>query len=566
MKYLLFCILFWQLSFSQKDSVVNFGQHLIYESKHDQAVNYFTNKLEKPDNSIQEVELLLGLAEVYKLKMDFNKSKFYYTKAFKKIKKINNHQLEFLYYVKTAEFYRKRALFKEAAGQLDKANKILKKYPIDEANMAKYYSRKAALFTEYYNLPDSTLAYAEKSLKIAKKINDKDNIFYSSLEIACVYERKKDYKSAIIDFEELIEYSKKNNLIQQEADVYINYANVLIKDNQVNKALSESLKAIEFAKENNLLYNENVLAITIYEIYKSLNNYEKAYEYLEYRLQLSEQYHNLEHDKFLFELEEKYKLAEKENQIKINTLELANKDKELAANQVQFYIIAGMFLVAILITFLIAYFLRKTKITNKELQFLSQQNQFLLSEANHRINNNLQLIIILISDRLNKLPENEAREVKKILKKVNSIATLHRHLYQSEDKTKVNTYKYLNDIKNSFMDMFLENNIIINFEIEPIELSTDVAMYLGLLLTELCINSIKHAFIDQEYKEITFELKKQNDIFYFRYSDNGTAIFPENIRPKLISKICRQLKVNGNFDTSKGFSFSFEKIYSDKDN
>ncbi|WP_432670105.1 tetratricopeptide repeat-containing sensor histidine kinase [Flavobacterium sp. SM2513] len=560
MKYFcFFTLLLFQFSFAQNDSIVKLGKQLTYENKHSEAIAYFNKHLAQPKNSVQEIELLLALADVYKLELKFNKANDHYLRAYKRILEIKNEQLEFLYYVKRAEFYRKRTLYQEMVKQLDKAGNILKKHPINDAYLAKYYSRKAALFTEYYNIADSTLVFAKKSLLYATKINDKDNIFYSRLEIACVYEREMDLKRAIDEFESLIAYAKENRLVQNQADVTINYINVLIKDNQIDKALSEALAAMAFAKKYNLLYNENIFTIKVYELYKGLKKFEKANEYLEYRHELSERYYELEHNQFLFELEEKYKVDEKENQITIKNLELVNKSKELSTNKVRFYIFLGLFLAALVIALLIAYFLNKTRDTNKELQFLSQQNEFLLSEANHRINNNLQLIIILIEVQLSKISESEGQEIQKILKKINSIATLHRHLYQSNDKRHVNSYKYLKDIQVSFSDLFLENGIKTKFTIESIELSADVSMYLGLLLTELCINSIKHAFEQQDQKEIRFQLTKDTEFFYFYYSDSGVGLPQDSIQPKLIEQMCRQLRIKYTITNEDGFCFSFKK-------
>ncbi len=559
MKYFLSFLLVCQISFAQSDSIIARGQRLILENRKSEAIAYFNKYLLKPQNKDQEIALLLGLAEVYKLKLKYNKANTYYVKAFDLLKNSKNVQLKFLYHVKLAEFYRKRTLYKEAIKELDKANVLLKAYPINDSNLGKYYSRKAAIFTEYYSIADSTLLYAKQSLHYATKAKDKDNIFYSKMEIACLYERQNELKRAISEFESLIAYAKDNDLVQNEADVYINYVNVLIKNKQTKKALSEALHALEFSIQHDLLYNQNIFTIKIYEIYKELKNYKKANEYLEYRQLLSERYYKAEHNKFLFELEEQYKLGEKENQITIKTLELENKNKQLSNNAIQFYIISGLFLVVLLIALLVAYFLRKTRGTNKELQFLSQQNEFLLSEANHRINNNLQLIIILITVQLDKIPENEGQEIRKILKKINSIATLHRHLYQSDDRRHVDTYKYLKDIQISFADLFSEHGIATHFEIESIELSADVSMYLGLLLTELCINSIKYAFLDQEDKEIRFELKQDKGSFCFSYSDNGVGFSSVDVKPKLIDQLCRQLRVAYQIDADRGFHFSFEK-------
>lgn len=108
MKYILFCFLFVQLSYSQKDSIVDFGQHLIYENKLDDAVSYFEIHLKESKNNNQKAYILLGLAEVYKLKMDYDSANKYYYKVNEIIKKSKDKQLEFLYDVKMTEFYIKR--------------------------------------------------------------------------------------------------------------------------------------------------------------------------------------------------------------------------------------------------------------------------------------------------------------------------------------------------------------------------------------------------------------------------------------------------------------------------
>ena len=557
--FLLLCILLSQFAYTQKDSILDFGQRLVDEHQYKEAIVYFEQQLEQAKDSKLETEALLGLADVYKLQLNYSKANDYYHQAFGMIKENKLYQLEFLYYVKMTEFYRKRTLYKEAGSQLEQARLLLLKHAIDEDKLAKYYNRKAALFTEYYHNPDSTLFYANQSLKLARRLNDKDNIFYSTLEIACVYERRKEYKKAIRSFEELLAYSNKNNLIQHHADAFIAYTNVLIKDNQVDKALSESLKGLAFAQKHHLLYNENILTINVYELYQRTKQFEKANRYMERRLVLNEKFYALAHDKVLFELEERYKLSEKENQIKINRLELESKKEELAVNSIRFYVLSGFFIGALLIVLLIAYFFRKTKKSNRQLRFLSQQNAFLLSETNHRINNNLQLIIILISVQLEKVPENEGEELRKVLKKISSIATLHRHLYQSKDKQTVDSHKYLKDIQISFSDLFSENNITADFEIEPIPLSADISMYMGLLLTELCINSIKHAFAQQEHKAIVFKLSRHDGVFRFYYADNGSGLPTGKANPKLIDQLCRQMRVSYTLGNQKGFCLSFEK-------
>lgn len=549
----------FQLSFSQKDEIVDFGQNLINQNKLDQAITYYAKRIVEPSNEEQKIHLLLGLAEVYKLKLDYDTASDYYIKAFESIKNIKNKQLAFLYHVRMAEFFRKRTMLVESAAQLDKAALILKGNKVEDLYLAKYYNRKAALFTEFYHIQDSTLFYANKSLDLSKKIKDKDNVFYSLLEIAGVYERKKEYKTAIRYLEEIIDFAKNNNMEQQEADAYISYIMALARSNQLEKALKTALYAADFSKNKNLLYNEIIFNENIQNLYFRLNNTEKAYEYLKYRLELTTKYDEIQKEELLLNVEAQYKLAEKENQITINKLEIINQKKELASNRINLYIVLSLFVFAISIAFLIAYFLNKTRNNNKKLQSLSQENQFLLSEANHRINNNLQLVVILISNQLKKTSEEEGMQLKNILTKVEAISTLHKHLYKNEDKKKVDIGSYLNDVKVSFFDVFQENDIQTNFKVPFIEMPTDLAMYLGLLLTELLINSIKYAFNKQDNKAIHFELKYTNGVLFFDYADNGNDNQYKTIKPKLIDKICRQLEMGYKISTENGFSFSIEK-------
>ncbi len=117
----------------------------------------------------------------------------------------------------------------------------------------------------------------------------------------------------------------------------------------------------------------------------------------------------------------------------------------------------------------------------------------------------------------------------------------------------------MNDIYFNFNTLFNENNISSHFYVDELKISTDNAMYFGLLLTELYINSIKHAFKNQDNKEIRFELKVHNNEMYFNYSDNGNQKLESSIKPKLVDKLCRQLKLEYKITVSKGFSFSFKQ-------
>jgi len=82
-------------------------------------------------------------------------------------------------------------------------------------------------------------------------------------------------------------------------------------------------------------------------------------------------------------------------------------------------------------------------------------------------------------------------------------------------------------------------------------------MYIGLLVTELCINSLKHAFHNQNDKSIRLKILKDEGFVYFDYTDNGESANEIN-QLNLVEKLCRQLRIDYRIDSEKGFKFNFK--------
>ena len=100
-----------------------------------------------------------------------------------------------------------------------------------------------------------------------------------------------------------------------------------------------------------MLFTDNIR-----KIYEQLGNVAKAYEYSKKRTLLTDEFYKKEHDKFLFELEEKYKLTEKDNEIRIKSLEIVNNNKALESSFVKLYVSIALFLLAITGAILFAYY------------------------------------------------------------------------------------------------------------------------------------------------------------------------------------------------------------------
>ncbi|PNR90776.1 hypothetical protein HWHPT5561_04115 [Petrotoga sp. HWH.PT.55.6.1] len=154
----------------------------------------------------------------------------------------------------------------------------------------------------------------------------------------------------------------------------------------------------------------------------------------------------------------------------------------------------------------------------------------LLQESHHRIKNNLQSIISLMSLYKMSIKKDPRKDVAEMLddlmSKIKSIAAVHELL--SKDKlgrSIINLKEMIIKIV-KFMSSTREE-IKFNFELQDIFVSYSKASAIALVVNELVTNSLKYAFVGKENGEITIISKFENESIKLVVSDNGVG-FPQN--------------------------------------
>jgi two-component sensor histidine kinase len=170
------------------------------------------------------------------------------------------------------------------------------------------------------------------------------------------------------------------------------------------------------------------------------------------------------------------------------------------------------------------------------------------------------LIAVLIESKIRKNEnKQEKAEFVRLLTKVEAIASLHRHLYVANNSNSIDLKEYLKDIKNNFNELISEENVFLNIVVNKIVIDSDTALFLGLLTTELFINSLKHAFSIDQQKNISLTIDLIDNKMFFNYLDNGENCKHKVLKPMLIEQLCMQLGVQHTINTENGFQFNFEK-------
>ena len=151
-------------------------------------------------------------------------------------------------------------------------------------------------------------------------------------------------------------------------------------------------------------------------------------------------------------------------------------------------------------------------------------NNILVKEVHHRVKNNLQILLSLMSIQQRFRCSNEIiSEYMKL--SISSMAIIHNQLHD-EDLSSVPLKSLINDYATNIQNFYGNLDIDFVFSTEgDVFLTIDQSNPLFLILNELIINSINHAFDENNNKKlISCNFKKVDRCLSIVYCDNGNGL------------------------------------------
>lgn len=178
---------------------------------------------------------------------------------------------------------------------------------------------------------------------------------------------------------------------------------------------------------------------------------------------------------------------------------------------------------------------------NSEIHTQHEYSKILLQEIHHRVKNNLQIISSLMSLQSRSVENKEANKVlNESRRRVEAIALIHQKLYQDNKNNLVDFKSYLEEILAS--QKILTPNLDCQLRSDAIIISLDTAVPLGLIVSEIITNSVKHAFPGIEKPVLEIDLNKNGDDFQLIVSDNGVGL-PEDFEIESSSSLGSEIIV-----------------------
>ena len=159
-----------------------------------------------------------------------------------------------------------------------------------------------------------------------------------------------------------------------------------------------------------------------------------------------------------------------------------------------------------------------------------KMKEILMKEMNHRIKNNLQIIISLLNLQRAKADSPELIEsFDESINRMQSISMLHRMLYQENNSAEVSAKKYIDELVDYMIHSFgIEDDCELSLEIGDFGLNVETAVNIGLLINEMITNSVKHARSEENGIRIEISLKEENGKRSMKYRDSGPGIPEEH--------------------------------------
>lgn len=155
-----------------------------------------------------------------------------------------------------------------------------------------------------------------------------------------------------------------------------------------------------------------------------------------------------------------------------------------------------------------------------------------IDEIHHRVKNNLQTIISLLRLQSRRIENEQARNAfAETISRIFSISLTHEILAQ-KGVDDVDIKEMLGRMLNSAKGYIVPENLELSLEIfgDSIELRSDTATSIAMVVNELVQNCIKHAFVGRSTGRVQLTITKGDVYSCIEVVDNGVGYSPGKIR------------------------------------
>jgi tetratricopeptide (TPR) repeat protein len=319
------------------------------------------------------------VASVYEKLGDYSKALDFYFKSLKITEKIKYFKGMSKCYNSIGNILYEQKNYNRAIDYFNKSLEIKEKSG-DKLGMANSLNNIGLV---YMNIKENSKAieHFEKSLKIFKEFKyiQGEAICYNN--IAMVYKSHNDYVKAIENIKNSLKIFESIGDKPNTGMSYINLADLYNLTGNCSEALQNSTIGIAIADEIKYLELKKSGYYSTYESFQKLNNIPQSLKYLKLYSQAKDSLFNIEKNKQMLDMEAKYQLKEKQQQIENleKNKKLQNVEIESQTAQKLTYLLGFLLMMIVALGILKRFFDKK----KANATLIQQKNK--ISEKNHEL-------------------------------------------------------------------------------------------------------------------------------------------------------------------------------------
>ncbi len=152
--------------------------------------------------------------------------------------------------------------------------------------------------------------------------------------------------------------------------------------------------------------------------------------------------------------------------------------------------------------------------------------EVLFKEVTHRVKNNMQIISSLINLQKSTLDEEACEFLDQISRRIHSMALIHETLYKTNEFKEIRYDEYLRSLIKYIRESYFSEQIKFELQADQSSLPLEVGTSLGMIVMELVMNAIKHAFNpDDRHGVVRIEFQEpESGTFVLSIADNGCGL------------------------------------------
>jgi two-component sensor histidine kinase len=152
---------------------------------------------------------------------------------------------------------------------------------------------------------------------------------------------------------------------------------------------------------------------------------------------------------------------------------------------------------------------------------LLEERTALLHELDHRVKNNLQLLLSLIGMDIRQAASKEVRDALGSMKqRLHALAAAHRDLYDGQGSARFEAATFARSLCEELTADTGPVRITPEFDLEAVEVEAAKAAPMALLFNEIVVNALAHAYEDRHGK-LKLRMSAQDEHLHFQLSDDA---------------------------------------------